>query len=259
MFYYLNIYNESFGFNGGVSHLYSLKETIRKAVGIVIGLHGNEQLLGGYWFLPQLFFASLFGFMVIKYFKNLYVGVVLVLLLTIVLSYFNLRMPYLPVGSLTLLSTLFFIIGYLYKRKFDNWNSWQLTSLFAIIVGFGSAFSYTTMLRFRTVEIIPYSVCAICGTIMILNISRYIATKSCKLKKILVFIGDNTMTVLTWHFLCFKIVSLIIIKYYGLPIEQLASFPVIQKHDWWWIAYSIVGVGVPLSIKYLLQKRYLSK
>lgn len=115
VFYDFNIYNDSYGFRGNVSSVYSLKETLIKAVDITIGMHGNEQLLGGYWFLPQLLFASLIGFAVIRYIKNLYAGFIWVTLATIVSSYFNLHMPYFPIRSLTLLSTMFFVWTFIQK------------------------------------------------------------------------------------------------------------------------------------------------
>ena len=59
------------------------------------------------------------------------------------------------------------------------------------------------------------------------------------------------MTILTWHLLSFKAVSLLIILIYGLPIEQLGEFPVIVEYatKGWWILYFVVGVGLPLLMK----------
>ena len=55
------------------------------------------------------------------------------------------------------------------------------------------------------------------------------------------------MIILALHFTCLKIVSLLKIRVYGLPIERLAEFPVIEENNsWWWIAYTLVGVAVPL-------------
>lgn len=219
VFYYLNIYNDEYGFRGEVSYLYTWKEYAVRCVRIIFGLHGQEQLLGGYWFLPQLLYASIIGFFTIKYVRNFYVGTAIMLGLAIVASFFNLRIPFLRIGSLTFFSSVFFMTGFLYKKKYDNWNKGYLSVLFVIIVAAGSVLCYTSMLSFTTDKILPYAVCAICGTVMTLNISYYIATKEGWIKKMLIYVGNNTLTVLTWHFLCFKIVSLIIIKCYDLSIE----------------------------------------
>lgn len=256
VFYHLNIYNNEYGFNGEVSYLYGLKDYVTRVIKIVVGLHGQEQLLGGYWFLPQLLYASVIGLFMIKYIKNLWGGAVVLLVLTLLTSYFNLRVPFWGIRSLTFLSATFFLLGFLYKKKFDNWNRWFLTICFFILVIIGSVFCCTSMLRFTAIEILPYVVFAICGTVMTLNISSFISKRENTFKKILMFIGDNTMAVLTWHFLCFKIVSLIIIGVYGLPIEQLAYFPVIPEFRSWWVVYLIVGAGVPLIVKrYIISTR----
>ena len=259
VFYYLNIYNGEYGFRGEVSYLYTWKEYAVRCIRIVLGLHGQEQLLGGYWFLPQLLYASIIGFFTIKYVRNLYTGMAIMLGLAIVISFFDLMMPFWGIRSLTFFSTMFFLAGYVYKKKYNNWNKGYLSVLFAVIVAIGSVLCYTSMLSFTTDKILPYAVCAICGTVMTLNISQYIASKEGWIKNWLVYVGNNTLTVLTWHFLCFKIVSLIIIQYYDLPIEQLAYFPIIPQYaDYWWIAYFIVGAGVPLSLL-VLQQKYVGK
>lgn len=50
-------------------------------------------------------------------------------------------------------------------------------------------------------------------------------------KSIGFFIGKNTLTILTLHFLIIKLVSLVIIGIYDLPIKRLAEFPVITEHS----------------------------
>ena len=171
--------------------------------------------------------------------------------IAIVTSAFNLRVPFWGIRSLTFLSTAFFLMGYVYKKQYDNWNKGYLSILFAIIVAIGSVYCYTSMLGFTTEKILPYAICAICGTVMTLNISRYIASKEGWVKNMLVYVGNNTLTVLTWHFLCFKIVSLIIIQLYSLRMEQLACFPIIPEYASWWMVYFVVGAGVPLVFKCL--------
>lgn len=70
--------------------------------------------------------------------------------------------------------------------------------------------------------------------------------------KALDFIGKNTLTILTWHFLAFKLVSLLVIGIYDLPIDRLAEFPVITEYSrqGWWIAYFIVAMVVTCEIAY---------
>lgn len=252
LFYKLNLYNETFGFNGEVSHVYSIKEMGLKFIDIVTRMCGAEQLLGGYWFLPQLLFASLIGFLIIKYCKNILTGGVIIVFATIVVSHCDLHTPYFPISKLTMLSTLFFYSGYVYKKIYDNWTAWHFTVLFAIIVAVGSVYSNAMMLRFTTLDVIPYSFCAICGIIMTLNISTPIAKMDSHFKNLLTYIGNNTMTILTFHFLSFKIVSLIVILLNDWSIEKLAMFPTINGFQYLWPVYVIIGVSLPLIIKYYI-------
>ncbi len=252
VFFYLNIYNDEYGFHGAVSHLYTLRDYAIKCVRIVIGLHGGEQLLGGYWFLPQLLYASVIGFFAIKYIKNVYVGVTMAFLGSIVTSYSGLRIPFWHIGSLALLATTFFLMGYMYK-KIGNWCRWHWALLFAAVVAIGSVYWPTTMLSYEAQEIPLYVVTAFCGTLMTLTLSQWFAQRENRLKRLLIYIGDNTITILTGHFLCFKLVSLAIIGIYGLPIEQLACFPVIPEHKDWWPVYLFVGAGIPLVMLRLSQ------
>lgn len=121
-----------------------------------------------------------------------------------------------------------------------------------ITVAIGSLLMPSNMLNYTTWQIIPYSICAIAGTWLFFNISKVIANSTSRWKKFMVFVGDNTMTILTWHFLCFKLVSLLIIGVYGLPIERLAEFPIIEEFSSYWILYMMIGVFVPLGIIYCL-------
>ena len=61
-------------------------------------------------------------------------------------------------------------------------------------------------------------------------------------------IGNKTLEILTWHFLSFKLVSLVIIACYRLPIEHLAEFPVMHPYNvqGWWVLYLVTGIAVPL-------------
>ena len=70
--------------------------------------------------------------------------------------------------------------------------------------------------------------------------------------KALDFIGKNTLTILILHFLIIKLVSLVIIGIYDLPIERLAEFPVIKEYSQqgWWIAYFIVAMVTTSGIAY---------
>ena len=72
------------------------------------------------------------------------------------------------------------------------------------------------------------------------------------------------MVILAMHLLTFKLISLAKIAYYSWPIERLAEFPAIeQNNNVWWLAYTLVGVGIPLilskSYNILVNKLYVER
>ena len=69
------------------------------------------------------------------------------------------------------------------------------------------------------------------------------------------YIGKNTLNILIFHFISFKLVSLGIIMANGEPFERLAEFPVLTLHNnFMWILYTIIGVAMPLLIGKVMKK-----
>lgn len=258
VFFHLNIYNGVCEFHGEVSQLYDLKAYLFNSVKIVVSMTETEQLLGGYWFLKQLFVGSLISLLFFKYVKNVLLGGAVLLLTTIALSFTGYEIPGLHIGSLSSFAAFFIVIGRSYKQSGIELNRLGFTLLFIVLVGIGSVCCGTSMLGYTTAQVLPYSICALMGTMMVLNISGCLAKYNNWLKHFLMFVGDHTLEVLTWHFLTFKIVSLAIIFIYSLPYEQLACFPTVKGYELYsWPFYSVIGVGLPNGIIYF-RKNYLA-
>ena len=75
------------------------------------------------------------------------------------------------------------------------------------------------------------------------------------LKGFLILLGKNTMSVMIFHYLAFKIVSAAAILLHGLPWFTLAAYPYLYgEHGLWWAAYTAAGVLVPLLIGVLYHR-----
>ena len=249
LFFYLNIYNDEFGFRGIVQHLYTWQEMLKKAVSIVTRMSDTEQLLGGYWFLKSLFLGSLIAFFIIRNFKNVKWGGVALLCITILTSVFHLHIPYLGIGGRELFAALFFISGYYYQKGgFCIHQSYWIFLIGIVVVTLGESFWQATLLKFDSWQVIPYYISAIAGLLAVFYLSGTINSRKNIFSQCMIYIGNNTLTILTWHFLSFKLVSLFIIFYYHLPIKRLAEFPVIEEYSrtGWFILYLIIGTIVPL-------------
>lgn len=255
VFFHLNIYNDVCGWKGVVSLLYGWKDVVKNVAKIVLTMNETEQLLGGYWFLKELFLGSFLALGCFKYLKNDFLGASILLLIAIVMSWFDVEVPTVHIASRTFFAGFFIVMGRAYKRMNVDADKWPITIMAFIIVSMGSVWCGTSMLSYSAIQILPYSVCAILGTIMILNLSHRLSLCQNWAKRFLMFVGDHTLEVLTWHFLSFKLVSLLIIWVYALPIEQLAGFPIIKGYSlMYWPLYSFVGVCVPIGALYIRKR-----
>lgn len=260
--FHLNIYNGQYGFNGKVSHLYSLAEFVRRGINIITAMFGHDQLLGGFWFIKALFFGSLVAFLAIKYIRQPIVGAALMLVITAVSCLFPIiYIPYIGINNTIFMAAMFVMVGRVLKTINIQFKvAWIV--LVAVCVFVVSLFMPCAVPiaqpNYPAWKVLPFCICATMGTLMTAGVSSYIAKGNGRAKQFLVWIGNNTLSILTWHFISFKLVSLLIIYIYNLPEEQLACFPVIYEYSHlWWIPYSIIGVAVPLLITYICMRLYV--
>lgn len=148
------------------------------------------------------------------------------------------------------------MIGHELKQIKLNVN-WKTTVLFTVSL-FVFAYNHSLIievLAFEWSDVVPFILTAVMGCFWVAHLSQVMISKlPQKAIQFFVFIGNNTLLILVWHFLSFKVVSLFFIVIKGLPMEQLACFPVIPGDSnspvsyntpWWWL-YLLVGVGLPV-------------
>ncbi len=74
VFYHLHIYNDIYGsYTVKTSTIYGLEDYVLQLQRI-LRMVGTEQLLGGYWFLPTLLYASIIAYLIIRYIHNRILG-----------------------------------------------------------------------------------------------------------------------------------------------------------------------------------------
>ncbi len=106
----------------------------------------------------------------------------------------------------------------------------------------------------RIDNICIFMLASICGWILLKVLSN-IVLRFRVLSSILSYLGKHTMIVLCLHVLCFKAASWIYICIYNLPKVLLASFHIIfDASELWKILYTIVGVGLPLTLYWLYDR-----
>lgn len=257
--FHLNIYNGVYGFRGHTSILYSWKDFANYAFHIIFGMTGNEQLLGAFWFIRALFLSALmvatinFVFRQWKYI-NRYVMFFMLLIGSYVTLYFNINIPWIGSIGLILFSAMFYVGGYCYRKlESDKCYTKLATFISTFMTFFGLVYfdHVVGVLGMKDQYVFPYTIVAISGIIMVLNMSKLI--EHSRIRRFFYYAGNNTMIILALHFTCLKLVNLVKIAVYGWKIERLAEFPVIEEDNaYWWVAYTIAGVCLPL----ILQKVY---
>ena len=108
---------------------------------------------------------------------------------------------------------------------------------------------------------VPYVITGVIGSFITLIFSRKIQKLGGYFSKTLVFIGNNSLHILIWHFLSFKFVTFFIVILFNLSITSMTTFPVLNEYasQGWWLLYVIVGIAFPLAlvnIKSLIFKKH---
>lgn len=256
VFCMVHLYGPEYGIQGVTAYPYSMTEMARRAGGIVAFLIANEELLGGYWFLHELFWGSFLFYFLMRTTRNVYAVMGITLCATLIMSYFDVRLSYF-IASRTAFSAFFIAFGCAYrKHNIEVHKKWAFILPAFATTAIMSSFFSTTMTEYATMQVLPYALLGVLGTLMLLGLCEKIAYIMGNIREILIYVGEHTLEILTWHFLCFKLISLIIIFCYDLPIARLESYPAIGTYakQGWFGLYFFAGVAIPLIGCYILEK-----
>lgn len=276
IFYYVGFYNYLSGDNW--NHTFALPEIQSHAHSILLDMEGHEQLLGGFWFMKALFYGALIGFATLLTAhlmsivtarllgetskKHVIYGLYSIICGSVVLlvaCWLNSRNDTLTRLMLTpkeFLSAVFFVVGHVFAyTKASKFRLWSGLLSFAVVV-VGSFFWWMEMASsfFDNSKMFPYTVTAILGTWTVFSLPWH-RVKG-KASTLLSYIGNHTLTILTWHFVFFKMVSYVIVLIYGLQLTRLSEMPVIVEYaqKGWWLIYAVAGISVPLMLNFILSK-----
>ena len=150
----------------------------------------------------------------------------------------------------------FFGIGVLY-RHFEPriGERWWLALLCFGVVMFAATRHWCGMNnngQLRDLLTLPLTGTA--GFIMTKYVSSLIDARETLLKRLLVYIGNNTLHIFIFHIISFKAVSALKIWWYGLDSGQIGCHMVIHYNnhqDLFWVLYTIAGVAIPLLVRQL--------
>ena len=270
--FFILLHNTLFSCNI-LDSFYSLGEIKTRCLEALKMLVFDEQLLGGYWFLKSLFwgsfifYASIWIVQKMKFTENYrllahFTTGAILLTLSALLSFKYKEFTILRISSWDFHAAFFIWCGYACRLGEPNLK--KRTSLFIIaailLLALGINFWRGSMTDISFSRFFPFTITALLCTITTFSLCTTLHNKMnmnfylLKIGKILGFTGRNTLTILTWHFLSFKVVSYALIRINDLPITSLAEYPVLRQFDdtcYMWVFYLSAGIVIPLLLSRL--------
>lgn len=246
IFYNLNIYNGTYGFMDSVSRRYEFKDYVTQ-IYYTLRFMGQEQLLGGFWFLKSLFFARLIflllrwtqtqisNYMLSQLFYLLFIGA------SVIFCLFDLRIPGI-MGSNEMLGFILLCCGYEFKRSEERLACYSGVLLIVSIV-VCMIYAIYRPLYFSsaplTLDRADYIIPCVFGCLMVYFICQ---DRRLRNQKCLIYIGSHTLVILALHFLAFKTVTFLYILLTYSDIKLLAQFAVLRDApEWLCVPYTLGG------------------
>lgn len=228
------------------------RNSLRMCIKGLLRFSFEPQLAGANWFLRALFWVSVLHCLVMWVIRKLPGKVLPDLMSAAVVIGCCLGTVLVNDGALQFLGKykilfaayLAFWMGYL-VRRYEHWLRYDAfafllsAALLYVLDGYGGV-----NVNIGQISSLPfYIMTALLGWIMLRSVAEL---ASGWLEKILAFVGKYSMAIMFWHFMCFKLVTWLVILLRGDDMILLASFPHLDgASGGLWLVYTVVGVGLP--------------
>lgn len=218
---------------------------------IITHFSGHDAMLGGFWFIKELFMVSILYLVlrryVVKGISMILPAMFVVLCGAMVMGVYKIEIPWLQISQQTLFGIILFGLGELAHSK--NLNEKYSVKLACSIVPLMLFCAYLGRYYFETTgtSVLIFLFLALSGIYVCLSFSYKIQFRGGKLSTALTYVGQNTMVILGLHFLSFKLVSYIYLQIKGYPINRLTEFPGLQDcYSFLWPFHALAGILIPL-------------
>lgn len=220
---------------------------------------GHDAMLGGFWFIKELFMVSILYLILRRYIAKS-ISMILPTLFVIlcgamVMGVYKIEVPWLQISQQTLLGIILFGLGELAHIR--NVKEMYSVGLACSIVPLMLFSAYLGRYYFETTgtSVLIFMFLALSGIYVCLSFSNKIQFGGGKMSKFLSHVGQNTLAILGWHFLSFKLVSYIYLQVKGYPIERLVEFPGLNDcYTFLWPFHAMAGIFIPLLIAWSYEK-----
>lgn len=89
------------------------------------------------------------------------------------------------------------------------------------------------------------------GWFLLYGISMLLLRTKCISINVISYISVHSVPIIALHFLCFKLINVIAVFVTGQEKYMIASFPVLMYSGLWWLAYTVVGICIPLALNFV--------
>ena len=270
LFMHINIYTNNpqflslpMGAEFGLKEYYPPIQVAAKFLSTFLFSH-FEQLGGATWFLRVLFLISvgtLLGHYILsKFVKNKRIFNIIVFFAFITSLMFGYYLQkagfnFYGIGS-TFSCAILYYLGILYNsyKNIININfSVFACSIIALFIAHHCILGQIGLGLNHYPNPLWLVVVSLSGFIFVLFISKILSRYDVA-GKIFSYIGMHTISILLFHFLGFKLITYIHTVIYSEPSYYLAAFPVLTNTGFWWLAYCLAGVGLPLIFAFCWEK-----
>lgn len=241
----------------GINSYLTIKDMMKN---IIKGLFmaGHTGVGGAFWFLRVLFYISIAYVLVDYIAKKIFISEKSVIVFQGCISFICLLIGFfMSINGIEVMaidiamSTYFmFYLGHLFSRLILPNKQWLNIIIFlccAILLYVMGSFGSISVGNNEYENPLFLIVCSVLGWFMLKSISSLLVQVPV-LKDILVVVGQNSLAIVIFHFLAFKIVNVIYVLVMEYPLYCVAGFPVSTNKGLWWIAYVVVGVTVPVLL-----------
>lgn len=227
--------------------------TIKAVIKTVLLLDKDSQFFGATWFLGALFIISVLYKCCDVIIEWKYKRVVILLIFMLLAAFgFAVSLPYFL--SRTLILGMFFAFGHVVreqKERLKNQDKLVATMICFILFMFIATHQTVSMGHNTYSNPIMFVLGACMASYFTIWLSTQISRLSTTWGKILqdglILLGKRSLDIVIWQFIFFRLVIAVQLMLNGQPLSMLLDYyPIFSAAHGWWIAYTIVGIVLPI-------------
>ncbi len=251
--FFLLYYNNNWDVNTAVSDIVKIVLTVYKV-----------PFLGATWFLASLFWISVIVHVLATALKKCKYRDQSVMIISMIFTIIGFQITFPYRISRTLICLMFYSSGYIYQNHIKSYIKHVAKipiSVASIIIYILITNAFKSDLAENTYDNKAlFVVGAYLATYFMLYVSgaACMAVQKSALVEHLIYLGKNSIDIVIWHFLAFRIAIVIQIIAIGGSFSAITSFPVYDARGGWWILYLLAGIYGSLLWMMVLKHNSLS-